>query len=339
MDLIRDLLGEEKLNYLGYSYGTWLGAWYASLFPERVGRMVLDSYIDFSRPLDIIAPQIPARQRALDEILIPYAVRHARHFQLGTSEAAVRTHMAKLSPRMQQKIAVPLVLTAYKRDGADQFLEVIAIARELDQLFTTMPKPLDRATAEKAAQRLPFIRRDAERKAGRQVIAQRLLASYFETLPHPRREGLDMDFNASTYAAIRCNDAPASTDLTAWEKQLQDAAERAPHFFFGLYNNTCATWVRPDLKQPDPTPLQSLDLMLVQSQYDVVTPVEGANAFFARLPRAFRVYVPGELEHGLFPYRDRNFVDLTVTRYLLGEPPAQRETVCSALPLEQDARK
>ncbi len=43
MELLRALMGDEKLNYLGYSYGTMLGASYASLFPERVGQMVLDS--------------------------------------------------------------------------------------------------------------------------------------------------------------------------------------------------------------------------------------------------------------------------------------------------------
>lgn len=46
MDLIRALLGEEKLSYVGYSYGTWLGAVYATLFPSHVGRMVLDSPVD-----------------------------------------------------------------------------------------------------------------------------------------------------------------------------------------------------------------------------------------------------------------------------------------------------
>ncbi|MGJ0204036.1 alpha/beta hydrolase [Leucobacter sp. gxy201] len=43
MELLRALQGAEKLDYLGYSYGTMLGATYASIFPERVGRMVLDS--------------------------------------------------------------------------------------------------------------------------------------------------------------------------------------------------------------------------------------------------------------------------------------------------------
>lgn len=43
MDRVRDLLGEDKINYLGYSYGTYLGAMYATLFPTRVRGFVLDS--------------------------------------------------------------------------------------------------------------------------------------------------------------------------------------------------------------------------------------------------------------------------------------------------------
>ena len=42
MDILRALLGDEKLTYVGASYGTFLGATYAGLFPERVGRLVLD---------------------------------------------------------------------------------------------------------------------------------------------------------------------------------------------------------------------------------------------------------------------------------------------------------
>jgi len=46
MDLIRALLGDATLNYLGYSYGTFLGTVYAELFPKNVGRMVLDGALD-----------------------------------------------------------------------------------------------------------------------------------------------------------------------------------------------------------------------------------------------------------------------------------------------------
>lgn len=46
MDILRQALGEEKLNYMGKSYGTYLGALYASLFPNNIGRMILDGAVD-----------------------------------------------------------------------------------------------------------------------------------------------------------------------------------------------------------------------------------------------------------------------------------------------------
>ena len=46
MDIIRAVLGSEKLNYLGFSYGTLLGSTYASYFPDKVGRFVLDGVVD-----------------------------------------------------------------------------------------------------------------------------------------------------------------------------------------------------------------------------------------------------------------------------------------------------
>jgi len=46
LDILRAALRNDKLNYLGYSYGTFLGSTYATLFPNRVGRMVLDGALD-----------------------------------------------------------------------------------------------------------------------------------------------------------------------------------------------------------------------------------------------------------------------------------------------------
>lgn len=46
MDVLRAVLGDTRLSYLGFSYGTQLGATYAGLFPERVGRLVLDGAVD-----------------------------------------------------------------------------------------------------------------------------------------------------------------------------------------------------------------------------------------------------------------------------------------------------
>ena len=46
LDILRGVVNDAKLNYLGYSYGTLLGATYASLFPDNVGRLVLDGALD-----------------------------------------------------------------------------------------------------------------------------------------------------------------------------------------------------------------------------------------------------------------------------------------------------
>lgn len=46
MDLLRAVLGDEQLHYVGFSYGTFLGATYAELYPEKVGRLVLDGALD-----------------------------------------------------------------------------------------------------------------------------------------------------------------------------------------------------------------------------------------------------------------------------------------------------
>ncbi|MDR0366866.1 MAG: alpha/beta hydrolase, partial [Bifidobacteriaceae bacterium] len=52
LELLRHLLGDDKLNWLGFSYGTTLGATYAELFPDRVGRFVLDGAVDPSLSAD-----------------------------------------------------------------------------------------------------------------------------------------------------------------------------------------------------------------------------------------------------------------------------------------------
>ncbi len=48
VDRLRAALGDDRLTYLGYSYGTVIGAVYAQMFPDRVGRMVLDAPVDLS---------------------------------------------------------------------------------------------------------------------------------------------------------------------------------------------------------------------------------------------------------------------------------------------------
>ena len=66
LDILRALSGDQKLNYLGFSYGTYLGAHYAELFPANTGRMVLDGALDPSLSLsEHIRGQARGFERAL----------------------------------------------------------------------------------------------------------------------------------------------------------------------------------------------------------------------------------------------------------------------------------
>ncbi len=66
VDVLRAALGEAELDYLGASYGTKLGAYYAELFPDRVGRMVLDGGLDPTLdPVELSLGQAGGFERAL----------------------------------------------------------------------------------------------------------------------------------------------------------------------------------------------------------------------------------------------------------------------------------
>ncbi|MBO9532238.1 MAG: alpha/beta fold hydrolase [Solirubrobacteraceae bacterium] len=73
LDVIRGLVGDQKFNYLGYSYGTFLGATYAALFPNKLGRVVLDGPLDASgyinQPMANLRDQSTGFEDALDRFL------------------------------------------------------------------------------------------------------------------------------------------------------------------------------------------------------------------------------------------------------------------------------
>jgi len=71
MDQIREALGEDQISYLGYSYGSVVGAWYATLFPERVRAMVLDGA---NNPIDELGTAEQRLASAREEIDPLYAL-------------------------------------------------------------------------------------------------------------------------------------------------------------------------------------------------------------------------------------------------------------------------
>ena len=333
MDLLRGLLGDEKLNYLGYSYGTWLGAWYANLFPEKVGRMVLDSAMDFSTTLEqAMHAQPPARQRLFDEVLAPYAARHPGLFGLGATEPEVRAVMPRLSPRVQPVLGERLSGLGYNRSSAVEYLAHIGAARGLDEVLRGMQDAADAEAVRHALAQYPFAPGNEPYDAQLRETAWKLYGSYERTWLKP--EALSIRLNDAAGIAVRCNDTPAATDLAEWIAKVRRIAGQAPmHFGTLLSLDACAFWGGPSVRKPDPAAMQQLPVLFVQSQYDAATNTDDANRFFAQLPGARRVYVAGDFQHGVYPYSDA-CVDPKVTAHLLGETPAQRETTCQGKPLE-----
>lgn len=94
MDLIRHLLGEEKLSYIGYSYGTWLGSIYAREFPANTGPMLLDSSTDITGPNleQTWYMQNIARDRQFEERMIPWVARHGDEYGLTTDPEQLKAN-------------------------------------------------------------------------------------------------------------------------------------------------------------------------------------------------------------------------------------------------------
>lgn len=113
MDAIRGALGAKKINYFGYSYGTYLGAVYGKLYPERVRRMVLDSMVD---PTDVWYESNIQQDYAFDtrhKAFMAWVAKHHKAYGLGTDPAkveatwyAMRGGPSRRSPRARRSAPV-----------------------------------------------------------------------------------------------------------------------------------------------------------------------------------------------------------------------------------------
>lgn len=121
LDIMRAALGDERLNYLGYSYGTYLGTIYADMFPARVGRFILDGVLDASANINqVAASQAAGFENSLREFSRQCQAYHAKDCPLkGGTEAGlaqIKTLLDSLqtSPlptRSGRELTLPLAFT------------------------------------------------------------------------------------------------------------------------------------------------------------------------------------------------------------------------------------
>lgn len=339
LDLMRGLVGDEKLNYVGYSYGTWLGSWYAALFPDRVGRMLLDSSVDFTVSFEqaVAWSQPLARQQLFDEVMVPYAVRHADLFALGHSVQEVQAIAPELNPFLQQLLGASWSHLSYSRGDEDAYLGILLAARGLDRILNAEPDPLNAAAVKRAIQEHEFGSSSPEFNSSAQKAAASLYSQYAQMRYASSRAPISLGASEATRIAVGCNDTPSITNLSLWESTIRSVSKVAPlHFGGALQGHACAFWGGPSVNKPDLAAIKPLNILFAQTQYDAATYTVAANQYFAQLSGAQRVYVKNDFQHAVYPYGD-TCVDPRVTAFLLGKPFSEREIICEGLPFAQDA--
>lgn len=344
MDLIRHLLGDGKIDYVGVSYGTWLGNWYASLFPDRVGRMLLSGVMDFTRPLDEMRVAISrGRQRVVDEVLLPYAARHPDRFLLGADPAAIRSLLESMSAEVHGALVVALMSL---EEGniiigsplADHCVLAIRVAQRLGEEVAANPS-VDEETLKQAMASATFVPR-GDLDAIAHATAARMVEIFFRL---QRRQPLPVAMSGwnAVHWAVQCNDTASAFTEASWVEQLRDVARRYPEGVgdpFAMQRNLCLTWGGPSVTRPPQEGATRVGgILMLETQLDPQTPWEGARRSLALLPSASYLEITGEYTHGIVPPYGTECVDRAVGQYLLDGVLPPRETLCPGLPLAADA--
>ena len=308
MDVIRGALGERKISYLGYSYGTYLGTVYSQMFPGRYDRMVLDGVMapDDYRPQALRGAE-SENEQALADWAGWAAARHDT-YRLGRTRAQV---LATLDRVVEASARHPLTVgtgpeTFRLDDNRVPLLLVMGDADDSDAARAALGEQVSVL---------------AEAAAGRPA---RPSPEFAETLRFLLTD--EMSQYGSAQTAILCGDVPASHDPEQYWQDIERI--RATYPLVGpLTHNIgpCAFWDRP---REEPTRVsQDVPTLLVAATGDPRTTYRSTLKLHGLLPSSKLVTLEGANRHGLYGEYGNACVDDQVNRYLAtGRLPATDRT-------------
>ncbi len=265
MDSIRVALGLDRISYYGFSYGTYLGQVYATLFPTHVQRMVLDSNVDartawYQSNLD--------QNKAIDRnmrLFFGWVARHDSTYGLGTTEAAVQA--------LYESGRVALDIHPQGKVGGSEWTDTFVYAAYSSQTW----KPLAQALV-----------------AWSRTRDTTIVGQFYESNNPPG------DDNAyAGYVAVQCTDAAWPTSWATWQKDNTAVDAVAPLYTWAnaWFNLPCLTWpapagppVRVDGSAAPPT-------LLIDETLDAPTPYAGSLATRALFPHSSLLAEPGGVTH------------------------------------------
>lgn len=305
MDIIRASLGDSVLNWLGASYGTYLGVRYIEQYPTRVGRMVLDGVVDPS--LDAMAlsyGQSVGFQRAVAR----FAADCAKHRTCPYPGGAAGV-IKGINGLLAQLDAHPMYTTNRLRLVQNEATTAVIQAMYAPFLWPTLRDGLSQA------------------RRGNGTELQRL-AAFASDQTGPNTYGSNM---ASAFPAIGCWDAPAppgpsglKAAAAAWAAKAT-VPEIARTLAWG--NLPCGLWFGHSPVVPAPAhSTTTAPILLVGTKYDPATPYWWAQALHQQLPTSTLLTYEGD-GHTAFS-TGSTCIDRTITAYLVqGNVPAP-DTVC-----------
>ena len=250
MDVLRSVLGDAKLSYLGYSYGTRIGTAYAEQFPGNVRAMVLDGALDPDQdPVDEAVEQVAGFQAAFEE----YA-RHCADSSRCPLGEDPTTATARFRQLVQPLAGKPIAVGSRKLSYNDAITGVIAALYD-DQLWQLLDQGL------------------AELSKGEGKVLLFLADNYYG------RSGDAYSTLTDAFAAIRCVDDPPLTDRAAATEADRRARAAAPFLDDGRAPSSaldlCAFWPVPPTGRAGTPDVPGLPPVLVISTTgDPATPYQ-----------------------------------------------------------------